>query len=1590
MKLVSNQHVRCAGIFLIAMSLLGCSAEEQHSIAGWWQGESLVDSWPETSNLAAELNSSLGSVRQAAVADFDGNGGLDLVLGGRTESDSSTGSVEFFVVTADDAPRRCLNVPIFSNAPEDEPDSPPWGLSDLSFADYDGDGDPDLFVALNGEPDQVWENVSGNGLACNDHSFELSTNVLPEGLPLNTTAVAWADIDSPPDGRLDLAIGVWDEQSYLLHNLGNSYAGDRRFEVDVSISAPDTQQVRDLAWGVYSRDDESRSLQLAMATDGGTWLFSPESNSSRPLGPETAAQRVAWGNLNRDQHQDLMVAESNQLVIYSGGDGGGLDPDSPELVFANESYAWPASSTRHPVGLGLADHNQDGRLDVAVAFRAAPPVLLDDWGMIELDEDWEGSAPGSGLAQVTSSFWIDPQQRGTPELIFTLNSEQLLVAFDNEGDGPIRVDTDFAGEPLTASHEQYSAAVADYDKDGDLDVAVASYGCATNYCNVLYRNTLGDEGAEHIFEIAQDLGEGSFRALAWGDVDGDGDLDLAVGADAPSSGAANLVFINTGLDGDYGLVEDVSRNVNLASYPDHTRSVAWGDIDGDGDLDLAVGNHNETWSWSDLNSWDRTRSRIWENDEGSFTQLWQEPSHPVESTVMPAYTNEVAWGDFNNDGLLDLALANGAWPGSTLDPEHSGIFSNGSITGELTNQLLSIGPAGRAYSVAPGDANADGTLDLAIGRWGAPNSLFFYDHETQSWEAQDREFGVSTANETSSLVWGDYDLDGLLDLAESTWAGTNQLYVSKFNQDPNTDDSAAALDMKETELRSAAHQVLSDPSNTKKSVFLDYDNDGDLDILMIHNEGDNELFENHRRSPENILPNSPGYGLVGRPTLQPVLDAEVVGTCVTTEQQGGGGPIVFAGPGTTRIAEACFIKRSAHNSRVLVPIKLFDAQSDPLSVRLEYSAHGGGLWQKATTEGYLERLEASPLGVDHEINWLVGVDSLHSDRVRLRVVVDRSPGYAITEPIISGRQVTVSESFRVHSSCPMGAGVGHIVLDHDGDGDGYPCLTDCNDSGPDIFPGSDEEFNNDVDEDCDGFVRHCLLDRDGDGFADNSTDEAGNPLLIGSIDDSCDGLNETLCGPDGAADALLWAPGEDEACGIGHDCDDYNPEVRPGTPEVPNDGINNDCDPSTPDDTTGDDDDTTGDDDDTTGDDDDTPDPDDLLFVQPLGCEIGCSATTRSTPESYLFSVLLLTGLLVRRRRRDSTRVRGSGPREATAPIVVNLLIMGSLALLPCTTAMADDSEAAPEDTSTAPPEEDAEAERALAQAAEVAIEALAIHDEHCARMAGDDRLEKTDALVAVAPVWKKVTESYQNTGASYLLYWSGVLALCLGQGDNASDDLIAFLAQEGENSEFIGLLRDARRRLRLLGRGKTTNRAIPRTPKTKKAKKPSRNSEKSAARRARWGPPFMVAGGLGGQAILSPGDSDAHQFGYLSFAVDVSLRLLGPLRLEAGIRPALSGPARNEVGESNNFHSVLWTAGMGLVLQFETRVRPRIGLSVQLAPNPHGDVGERALVGGCLIAGLDIPLGRSPLSLRLGGEWGGLSGGFILARGLAELAFSP
>ena len=133
-------------------------------------------------------------------------------------------------------------------------------------------------------------------------------------------------------------------------------------------------------------------------------------------------------------------------------------------------------------------------------------------------------------------------------------------------------------------------------------------------------------------------------SIAWGDWDGDGNLDLAVG----NYGQPDYVYVNQGetlsltLTGELGWV---SQNIS------NTRSLAWGDWDRDGDLDLAAGHCGI----------DEAESReeaavIYENDSGT---LQFNPDLDVGWQSPQAFcTRSVGWGDWDNDGDLDLYCAN--------------------------------------------------------------------------------------------------------------------------------------------------------------------------------------------------------------------------------------------------------------------------------------------------------------------------------------------------------------------------------------------------------------------------------------------------------------------------------------------------------------------------------------------------------------------------------------------------------------------------------------------------------------------------------------------------------------------------------------------------------------------------------------------------------------------------------------------------------------------------------------------------------------------------------------------------------------------
>ncbi|HCP48478.1 MAG TPA: hypothetical protein DIU15_20745, partial [Deltaproteobacteria bacterium] len=283
---------------------------------------------------------------------------------------------------------------------------------------------------------------------------------------------------------------------------------------------------------------------------------------------------------------------------------------------------------------------------------------------------------------------------------------------------------------------------------------------------------------------------------------------------------------------------------------------------------------------------------------------------------------------------------------------------------------------------------------------------------------------------------------------------------------------------------------------------------------------------------------------------------------------------------------------------------------------------------------------------------------------------------------------------------------------------------------------------------------------------------------------------------------------------------------------------------------------------------------------------------------------------------------------------------------------------------------------------AQTAALAHETHQEHCANLVAGDNLQAADAILAVTPVWRQVTEVHSATSESYLVYWSGMLSLCLGQERRGAEDLQQFLDLEKDNSQFTMLVRDAERRLRRLG----ITSAKP-------------NSLRPGAESTDRSKAVSVALGAGYQGLFQPaGEQSIYHYGAL--AVDVSIKLVGPLRLDVQARPALSGRAQPRQGDSNdNVRSLLWAFAVGPELQFDGPVRPRVGLVLQLAPNPNGSQGGPVLVGAALGGGVDIPLGSSPLAVRVTGEVGGMSSEgddvavhMITLRGLSQLvvAFGP
>lgn len=365
---------------------------------------------------------------------------------------------------------------------------------------------------------------------------------------------------------------------------------------------------------------------------------------------------------------------------------------------------------------------------------------------------------------------------------------------------------------------QGDGAWGDYDRDGDLDVLLAGVG-PEGAVTSLFRNDGPAEDGSVRFTAVQSLGTALFGAAAWGDYDGDGDLDLVV----QGSTTQTLPYqpVTTLYRNDDGTLVPVD-----AGLPGlHSGAVAWGDYDLDGDLDLLL---------TGVAAPELYLTEIYRNDgQGRFTA--------VGAGLAGTGYGDAAWGDYDGDLDLDVVLT-----GATGSGIQTAVYENRRGDGFVRVAVLEPLVSG---SVAWEDADGDGDLDVLLtgARFGRPwmQGHTQYYRNDGSGRFTPVDAGL-TGVLTGTAAWGDYDDDGdpdilLIGLRDALGGRVAEVYEN---------DGAGSF--------------------TKRSLLLgvgfvaadwgDYDGDGDLDLLAGGFRSDGltvtMLYEN-RRLPLRPPPTAP-------------------------------------------------------------------------------------------------------------------------------------------------------------------------------------------------------------------------------------------------------------------------------------------------------------------------------------------------------------------------------------------------------------------------------------------------------------------------------------------------------------------------------------------------------------------------------------------------------------------------------------------------------------------------------------------------------------------------------------------------------------
>ncbi|MCB9765893.1 MAG: VCBS repeat-containing protein [Alphaproteobacteria bacterium] len=390
---------------------------------------------------------------------------------------------------------------------------------------------------------------------------------------------------------------------------------------------------------------------------------------------------AGWGDIDGDGDPDLIIAYGNDmhrgpLAVYLNQDG-----------VLEESASWTSAEDHYYGHLAVGDVNGDGAVDVAVSRflgdgRFGDPggveVFLNNGGALEDRPAWEAPELFYSFSCALGDVDLD----GDLDLAVAVGEAyfgepDLSRVYLNDGTG------DFGASAWTTEtpRHAFDVAWADFDDDGWLDLAVANGGSG----HTLYLNE-GGRLAETPAWIAEGEPEDfEGNTLDWGDVDGDGWLDLVV-SDNDQLGGDGTVGLYCG--------PDLERCWSSADEPAMQSAVSLEDVDGDGTLDLVAG----AW-WGSV--------RVYLNRDG----LSATPDHIAEPrTVIEAF----AWADVDGSHDRVVTLSGDrlvAVPGrARVLSVTGGVAGDGWITGPGAIEAEVLAPAPRDLAVSNWDPNVGNQL----------------------------------------------------------------------------------------------------------------------------------------------------------------------------------------------------------------------------------------------------------------------------------------------------------------------------------------------------------------------------------------------------------------------------------------------------------------------------------------------------------------------------------------------------------------------------------------------------------------------------------------------------------------------------------------------------------------------------------------------------------------------------------------------------------------------------------------------------------------------------------------------------------------